>query len=543
MRFVDGTDLASVLANEGRLDPDRAAAITTGVASALDAAHTRGLVHRDVKPANVMIENERCYLTDFGLTKPFEAETTALTAAGQFLGTLDYVAPEQIEGRQVDGRVDVYALGCLLHECLTGSRPFPRETAVAVMYAHLHEPPPRPRELRPELPGPIDGVIAKAMAKNRDDRYPTCGELAAAAREALAPPTAPTPIPAPTPTPTPAPAPSLPTAALPSPATAGERTQVLPERRRRPIALLALLGLLAVAGIVAALALLGGGDRSGPEATTTSIPVGDGPAGVTVAGGEVWVANQNSGTLTRVSAVGKPLETIELGGVEPRGLGASAGTVWVANSGNAELGRIDAANGNVQPGLPVEDAPHSVAAGPTRVFVTNEGAGTISEFYVPSGEPRRDPFPSGTAPRGIAIADEAIWVANSGDATVTRISHGRITNTIEVGAGPSGVAAGAGAVWVTNEGDGTVSRIDIADPDAEPRTIEVGAAPTGIAYGEGSVWVANNHDGNVTRLDPGSGDPVGDPIDVPGQPTAIAAGEGSVWVTATESDELVRIEP
>jgi serine/threonine-protein kinase len=217
MRFVDGTDLASVLAREGKLDPDRAASVATEVAAALDAAHARGLVHRDVKPANVMIDSERCYLTDFGLTKPFEAETTALTAAGQFLGTLDYVAPEQIDGRQVDGRVDVYALGCMLHECLTGSRPFPRETAVAVMYAHLHEPPPRPSELRPGLPTAIDAVIAKAMSKDRDDRYPTCGQLAAAAREALAPPTVPTPtpMPAPAPAPPPAPASKFPTSGKP----------------------------------------------------------------------------------------------------------------------------------------------------------------------------------------------------------------------------------------------------------------------------------------------------------------------------------------
>jgi DNA-binding beta-propeller fold protein YncE/predicted Ser/Thr protein kinase len=544
MRYIEGTDLASVLAREGALEPGRAASIASGIGSALDAAHARGLVHRDVKPANVLIDSERCYLTDFGLVKPFEAETTALTAAGQFLGTLDYVAPEQIEGRQVDGRVDVYALGCMLHECLTGARPFARDTAVAVMYAHLHDPPPRPTDFKPELPPAIDAVVARAMAKDREERYASGGELAAAAREALAPRAAPT-------TPAP-PASAQATAPLPAPSPAAG-TQVLPERRRRPGALIVGLGVLAVAAVVAALMLSGssdddsasqGAEPSGaaPQVATASIPVGDGPSGVTVTGGEVWVANTHSGTLTRVSADGKPLETIEAG-AEPRGLAASAGTVWVANAGNAELGRIDAANGNVQPGLAVEDAPHSVAAGATRVFVTNEGAGTVSEFYVPSGEPRRAPFASGTAPRGIAIADEAIWVANSGDATVTRIAHGKITDTIEVGAGPSGVAAGAGAIWVTNEGDGNVSRIDVANPDAEPTTVEAGDAPIGIAYGEGSVWVANSGDGTVSRLDPADGATVGEPIDVPGTPTAIAAGEGAVWVTVTDRDALIRLQP
>src|SRR3954466_7543488 len=185
MRFVRGTDLAEVLTERGPLSAAETTAILEQVAAALDAAHAAGLVHRDVKPANVMIEGQRCYLTDFGLTKRASSDSQQLTAAGQFLGTVDYVAPEQIEGKDVDGRADVYALGCVLFECLTGSRPYPRDSQVAVIFAQLREPPPRPRELRPDLPAEIDMVVAKAMAKAPTERYSTCTEFGAAAVAAL----------------------------------------------------------------------------------------------------------------------------------------------------------------------------------------------------------------------------------------------------------------------------------------------------------------------------------------------------------------------
>src|SRR4051794_6590358 len=185
MRYVRGTDLAALLSQRGPLTPRETLSILGQVAAALDAAHVAGLVHRDVKPANVMIEGDRCYLTDFGLTKRTMAETRALTAAGQFLGTVDYVAPEQIEGRDQDGRVDVYALGCVLFECLTGARPYPRDSQVAIIYAQLREPPPRASELRPDLPAAIDGVIGQGMAKAPERRYQTCGAMIDAARAAL----------------------------------------------------------------------------------------------------------------------------------------------------------------------------------------------------------------------------------------------------------------------------------------------------------------------------------------------------------------------
>src|SRR4051794_10388886 len=195
MRFVRGTDLAALLAQRVLLPPDDAISILGQVASALDAAHAAGLVHRDVKPANVMIEGERSYLTDFGLTKRTTAESHRLTATGQFFGTVDYVAPEQIQGIDQDGRVDVSARGCVLFECLTGARPYPRDSQLAVIYAHLREPPPRATELRPELPPAIDGVIATAMAKAPDQRFGTCMAVIDAARGTVSGEAAPGPPP------------------------------------------------------------------------------------------------------------------------------------------------------------------------------------------------------------------------------------------------------------------------------------------------------------------------------------------------------------
>jgi serine/threonine protein kinase len=186
MRFVEGTDLGHVLGESGAIEPWRTLTIVSQVGSALDAAHTEGLVHRDVKPGNILLSQpgtplERAFLSDFGVTKRMTS-AAALTRTGQFVGTVDYVAPEQIQGEPVDGRADVYSLGCVLYQCLSGHIPFPRPTDVATIYAHLHDETP----VMPEgaYPG-MDPVIARALAKDKDDRYPTCTALVEAARSNL----------------------------------------------------------------------------------------------------------------------------------------------------------------------------------------------------------------------------------------------------------------------------------------------------------------------------------------------------------------------
>jgi serine/threonine protein kinase len=183
MACVEGEDLKTLLAEEGRLDVRRALRILGQVGSALDAAHARGLVHRDVKPANILVaDGDRAYLSDFGVVKELSGNGT--TRTGSFIGTIDYCAPEQIEGQEVDGRADVYALACVLYECLTGEPPFRRPSEVAVLNAHLHTPPPKLSRAAPDLPAALEPVISKALSKSPLDRYVTCGELIAAARAA-----------------------------------------------------------------------------------------------------------------------------------------------------------------------------------------------------------------------------------------------------------------------------------------------------------------------------------------------------------------------
>jgi hypothetical protein len=178
MRYVAGTDLHALLRDRGALDPERAAELVAQVAAALDAAHAAGLVHRDVKPANVLLAGDHAYLSDFGLTR-LAGSDTSLTEAGRWMGTVEYSSPEQLRGERTDARADVYSLGCVLFAALTGRPPFAHGTVPATMLAHLHDSPPRPSELG--APADVDRVIARALAKRPSDRYPSAGDLGRAA--------------------------------------------------------------------------------------------------------------------------------------------------------------------------------------------------------------------------------------------------------------------------------------------------------------------------------------------------------------------------
>jgi serine/threonine-protein kinase len=215
MDYIEGTDLQTLLALEGKLDGLRALGIMAPIASALDAAHATGLVHRDVNPANILIapardedDVEESFLTDFGLSKNRSKDSGGLTAAGAFVGTFSYTAPEQILGRQPDHRADIYSLACVLYECLTARPPFENPREAMVLHAHIEDPPPQVTATVPELPVSIDAVIARGLAKDPAERYATCTEMIAAARVAL---TA-------GPTPSPAPPPPVMTPARPTPA-------------------------------------------------------------------------------------------------------------------------------------------------------------------------------------------------------------------------------------------------------------------------------------------------------------------------------------
>ena len=190
MRFVEGTDLRALIDRERVLAPGRATAIIEQIAGALDEAHRHQLIHRDVKPANILIMpdghgRDQAFLTDFGLTRHATSAVARRTNTGQWVGTPDYIAPEQVEGKRIDGRADVYALGCVLYEALTGVLPFPQEQLVAKVMARLQGPAPSPSTQRPELAS-FDPVIARALARNPDERYATAGEFARDAGQAAA---------------------------------------------------------------------------------------------------------------------------------------------------------------------------------------------------------------------------------------------------------------------------------------------------------------------------------------------------------------------
>jgi serine/threonine protein kinase len=336
MRFVPGTNLRRMI-DHSPLPLETTGVILTQIAGALDAAHARGLVHRDVKPANILISDEtahtHAYLTDFGLTKR-PGSTGSLTGTGLWVGTADYVAPEQIQGQAIDGRADVYSLGCVLYEMLTGEVAYPKDGDIAKLWAHISNPPPQPSAARPDLVPAFDEVVAKATAKDPDDRYATAGEMAEAAREAIAlqqqaqgagaaaptslgataPPAPAPPTPMPTPQPTPMPAapgswgatpPSTPASAPPSMPPVAQPTQAsaqpaaptppaatppaasppaaAPSRSAsggRTIAVIALVALGALA-VVAVLLLTSGGKDDNPTAatagnkTTAAEPPGD----------------------------------------------------------------------------------------------------------------------------------------------------------------------------------------------------------------------------------------------------------------------------
>ena len=541
MRYVEGTDLKKLLAEEGKLDPARAIALASQIADALDTAHEHGLVHRDVKPGNVLIARQRgrehCYLADFGLTKQSASET-GLPETEQFVGTPDYVAPELIEGEAADGRADQYSLACLLYECLTGQPPYRGESLLGTLWAHVDDPPPTVTGQQPDLPGEIDDVIARGMAKIPADRYPTCHELVDAARDALGVSAAP----------------------------ARSRTRIL-------VPLLLALALALAAAAISAGVLLQRGEAKAakPPAPSTAptlapdvdsvqhidpatnalvatVGVGRDPGGVAVAEDAVWVTTKLEGTVSRIDPkTGEVKKTVPVGD-HPFDVVVADRHLWIVDQ-DALLYVLDPTSLEF-----VETLTTQQTGGPSFIAGSNDalwatlrcrcgGGGLISPFGDIHGVIRLG-F-GGTSPSvavievpnskttGIAVGEGAVWVPNDygGLAELMRFDPEAMTlgRTIRLDGGSAGIAVGAGAVWVANPVGDTVSRVDPATNRVTDR-IAVGDTPLAVAYGDGSVWVANRADGTVSRIDPATNSVV-TTIDVGPSPDHIAVGEGGVWVT------------
>jgi YVTN family beta-propeller protein len=539
MRYVEGTDLKGLLRRTGPLDPARAANIVSQAARALDAAHVRGLIHRDVKPANILIvpaededSTDHVYLSDFGLVKRVEAESR-ITGTGQFVGTVEYVAPEQIEGKPVDGTADVYSLGCVLYECLTGKAPFERDSEVAVMWAHVKEESPKVTPHRSDLPPAVDDIVAKAMAKSAQDRYPTCGNLAADLRRELGVSSGSGPQFAGPP-------------GIPAWSASGTPAVSAPRRWGRLRLSKPQLGLVAAVVIAAVIAIfllrpdaepvdlgalrnaVGVIDPSGND-IVGGVRVGDTPSAVAVGDGEIWVASFGDQTVSSLDPATHEVRTTKGISGTPSDVAIGEGALWIANQFEGKLDRIDLRTGDQLSSIDVGSGVKSVAVGEGAVWVTRPSDGTLLTIDLQSEDAR--PTKLGGRPEDVTVGAGAVWVTDPAGSKIYRLDAGSgdVVERIAVREEPYAIAFGEGLIWTTNRDDDGVSIID-PETNSQVGSVRVGNTPLGIAVGEGAVWVTNSLDGTVARINPDTQKEVAR-VRLGANPEGIAVGEGMVWVT------------
>ena len=526
MRYVEGSDLKTMLEREHKLAPERALRVLAQIAGALDAAHRRGLVHRDVKPANVLLDDdEHAYLTDFGISKQLGRTSTD---TGQMVGTLDYLAPEQIRGEAVDARSDCYALACVLYESLAGAPPFRRESEAETLWAHLQgEPAPL------DGYGALDPVLRKGLAKDKDERPTSCAQLIQAAQAAL----------------------GVATPAAPAPA--GVVRGLL--RRHRAILAAALLVLAAAS--IAAIVALTAGDGSARRA-----PVGNGvavvtpprgkvasfiespnaPSNVAVGAGAVWVLNTQDKTVSRLDPRTRAVtRTLKTRGV-PTDIAAGEGALWVGNGGvgadlagnfTVSISRIDPKTGSITRTVKLPDRPGGaltatfnwgfpdIAVGAGAVWALNPDH-TVSRIDAHTGKLAATVDVDADK---IAAGREGIWFLKGSVVTQIDPRTNQVGQKIRIGTkAGTAIAVGAGKIWVTAQQEGVVWRIE-PGPSPVTSTIDVGVGVTYITFGAGAVWTANYVDGTLARIDPDTNHVTARvPI---GAAQALAAGAGSAWVS------------
>ena len=505
MRFVDGDDLLERIRRDGALDPASAAQVVARVGSALDAAHAAGLVHRDVKPANILLgPGDHAYLTDFGLARHAVSEA-GITRTGAWVGTLDYVAPEQIQGARTDGRADVYALGCVLYFALTGTVPFRRDSDEARLWAHVHATPPAPSRDAPGVPPAFDSVIAAALAKRPEDRFQSAGELGEAALAAASGRAATRRV---------------------VPPQEGQTTIAAtapPRPRRRPL-LLAGAALALLAGVVAAVALAGGdGDeQDAGTAQRTGATTAERRAALPPAGEPV--------------AVGDQPNEVELAG----------GNLWVTTLAARRLGRLDRASGKARRGPAVGRGARDLVAVGDELWVTIARQRRVMRLSGRDGSTAAPPITLTGRARQIDAGEGAVWVADvaGGEAADTLVRLDPETGAVEgrtvVQEGITDVRAAAGAVWVVTRHTPLLLKLDPAT-GREVLRRELQPEPLRVDVGAGYVWVTVHGDNTVVRIDPRSGEAV--PIAVPSKPFGIEAHRGGIWITCYGDHSLVRIDP
>jgi DNA-binding beta-propeller fold protein YncE/predicted Ser/Thr protein kinase len=506
MRLVNGSDLRQLIDREGPLQPVRAIALLGQVADALDAAHAAGIVHRDVKPHNILVEGDRAYLTDFGLAKAVE-ESGVLSGAS-VVGTVEYMSPEQWRGARVGPATDVYSLGCVLYEALTGIVPFARKDGDA----------------EPELPQGLDAVIERAVSPDPADRYPSAGALIEAARERQG---------------------GTPTATRVLTDAPGP-TAVIGAGGRRRLGITA--GVILVVILVAFLwAKIFGDDVSVSE----PIEVGRGPLRLAVGEDRVWATSALDGTLVRIDPRTREVTgEIELGkGIS--GVAVGKGFVWVTRPATGELLRVDPDLQRTDPDrrivtrIELGGRPGAIAFAGGRVWVADEAGAGVTVVNPPAGRVyRRNLFPR-AEPLRLGAGAGGLWVSSASTGSIRRIdlSDAVGETAIAVGRGPSGITVGGGIVWVSNSRGDAVTRVDPATRALLGEPVPVGDRPGGIDAGTDAVWVANAADGTVSRIDIADAETVGGAIDVGLSPGAVVIGEEAVWVANNGDGTVTRIEP
>jgi len=513
MRLVRGGDLRRLIDREGPLPPHLALNYLAQVADALDAAHAAGIVHRDVKPHNILVEGDRAYLSDFGLAKAVDGSGAASGAS--VVGTAQYMSPEQWRGDSIGPAADVYSLGCVLYEALTGIPPFEREEA----------------ETPPQMPHGMEAAIRRAVAKEPAERYATAGALIAAARAAEG-------------------SEVRPTAVLSE--DRSERTTV-PNRSPaffgriggRATAWIAAGALVFVLAIVAAVLFLLLGD-DGPQ-VSAPVKIGAPPLRLDAGPKAVWVTSEKDGTVTRLDpetgeVVGSP-HRLEKG---VAGVAVGSNWTWVTNPRQGVLLRLDRFSGKVLKRIRLVGEPGPLALGGHRVWVADEGGRGITAINAEAGAvaPGGRGLPPQAPGLRVAWGTEALWVAISGANVVRRLAPGTLaaSDPIRVGGGPAGITVAGGFVWVASSRAGVVSKIDPLTLRVVEQ-IEVGGHPGGIDGGTSAVWVADREEGVVRKIDLDTGEVAGGPIQVGPEPGAVAVGGDAVWVANNGDGTVTRIEP
>jgi serine/threonine-protein kinase len=541
MRLVEGADLGSVLAAHGRLPVERAVDVVSQVAEALDAAHAGGLVHRDVKPANVLLtRSDRAeardfvYLVDFGIARALDE--TSLTATGATVGTMAYMAPERFLGTGFDHRVDVYSLACVLYEALTGRRPFPAPDMPTAIHAHLHVAPPRPSAVRSDVPTALDDVVVRGLAKDQHARFDSAGDLAQAARAAIASrptgvddrampvETAPMTVP-------------LPDGQAPTEPAAGEA----PRRgHRRLVAGIAVAGVVAAAAVLITALPLGGAEGGGPGTlctggpTTTAdagVPVGDGSrVALTPDGCRAYVVTPTTNAVTVLdTTTNQVLATVPVGEV-PRGVatGPDGRRIYVSNYGANTVSVIETATGTVTATIAVGDGPNGVAVSPDgrRVYVASGAAYGVID--VATGAVTAAPATVGGKPGRVALSPDGTLLYLTSTApdrlTVIDTGTGSVVAAPSVGREPSGVALSrlGDRAYVANYGDGTVTVID-TDGHGVIATVPVGDSAESVAVSpDGRLAYVAVFGGDRIAVIDTAANTTRAPVEAPGDPTDVA---------------------